>query len=72
MTVRKIQRTVCDRCDTEASPADGVWVVNACLSDLTGEISGHGDIPARFDLCPDCRDSLIEWWGKGERFPSSP
>lgn len=64
MAVVKFERRSCDRCGAVAElPDDGVsrqWQ-NVGFPDSRGFIS-CAEIPAQFDLCPECRRSLIQWW----------
>jgi len=73
MAIKKFERRQCDRCGATAEmPDDGIsrhWQ-NVGFPTEHG-FTGCGDMPPRFDLCPDCRGSLIQWW-RDKRKPARP
>jgi len=72
MAVQKFERRVCDRCGHTAETPDDdssyLWERMAFPTSGGGDHS-CAEIPHCADLCPDCRNQLINWW---RRKPPTP
>ena len=71
MTIEKIERRKCDRCEfvSEAISGQGQpddWV-RMSFHDVSRPELPRSDLPAQADFCPDCREALANWLREARR-----